>query len=188
MKVYRTSMNTSLRKFLSILLVLFSGCSSMKIEDFKDKVPVFNFEEVLLGDSVGQGLFFDRFGKLQSQFTVQLKGRKEADTFFLDEHLTYATGEKTQRTFTFKKIADGEYIGEAQSFVGPIKVKTKGNAAQWRYVLLQDTGSGSYQFTFDDWMFLMPDQTILNRATMYKFGIRLGEVVMSVRKVTSSEK
>ena len=34
----------------------------------------------------------------------------------------------------------------------------------------------------DDWMFLMNDQVMLNRATMRKFGIRLGEVTLSFRK------
>ncbi|MAK55160.1 MAG: hypothetical protein CML17_04875, partial [Pusillimonas sp.] len=34
----------------------------------------------------------------------------------------------------------------------------------------------------DDWMFLMNDKVMLNRATMSKFGIRLGEVTLSFHK------
>ena len=34
----------------------------------------------------------------------------------------------------------------------------------------------------DDWMFLMDEQVMLNRATMRKFGVRLGEVTLSFRK------
>ena len=39
-----------------------------------------------------------------------------------------------------------------------------------------------YEVQFDDWMFLMDDRVMLNRATMSKFGVRLGEVLLSFSK------
>ncbi len=35
---------------------------------------------------------------------------------------------------------------------------------------------------FDDWMFLMEDGVMLNRATMSKFGVTLGELLVSFTK------
>jgi hypothetical protein len=35
---------------------------------------------------------------------------------------------------------------------------------------------------FDDWMYLMTERVMLNKATMSKFGIRLGEVTLSFVK------
>jgi hypothetical protein len=35
---------------------------------------------------------------------------------------------------------------------------------------------------FDDWMYLMDQRVMLNKATMSKFGIRLGEVTLSFVK------
>jgi hypothetical protein len=35
---------------------------------------------------------------------------------------------------------------------------------------------------FDDWMFLLDDEVMLNRATMSKWGVRLGEVTLAFRK------
>jgi hypothetical protein len=35
---------------------------------------------------------------------------------------------------------------------------------------------------FDDWMFLLDDAVMLNRAVMSKWGIRLGEVTLAFRK------
>jgi hypothetical protein len=35
---------------------------------------------------------------------------------------------------------------------------------------------------FDDWMYLVDDKVMLNKATMSKFGIRLGEVTLSFTK------
>jgi len=35
---------------------------------------------------------------------------------------------------------------------------------------------------FDDWMYLMSERVMLNKATMSKWGVRLGEVTLSFTK------
>ena len=37
---------------------------------------------------------------------------------------------------------------------------------------------------FDDWMFLMDDSVMINKAVMSKFGIRVGEVTLSFKRRT----
>jgi hypothetical protein len=37
---------------------------------------------------------------------------------------------------------------------------------------------------FDDWMFLMDDRVMLNKATMSKWGVKLGEVTLSFTRRT----
>ena len=39
-----------------------------------------------------------------------------------------------------------------------------------------------YEVSFDDWMWQMDGQTMLNRSTMSKFGFDLGEVTLFFRK------
>ena len=39
-----------------------------------------------------------------------------------------------------------------------------------------------YEVQFDDWMFLVDERVMLNRATMSKFGVTLGEVLLSFSK------
>jgi hypothetical protein len=39
-----------------------------------------------------------------------------------------------------------------------------------------------YEVHFDDWMYLMDDKLMLNKAAMSKFGIHLGEVTLSFYK------
>ncbi len=36
-----------------------------------------------------------------------------------------------------------------------------------------------YEVQFDDWMYLMTDKVMLNKAVMSKFGIKLGEVTLA---------
>ena len=39
-----------------------------------------------------------------------------------------------------------------------------------------------YEVQFDDWMYLVNERVMLNRAEMRKFGVRLGEVTLSFTK------
>ncbi|MFZ9440106.1 MAG: DUF3833 family protein, partial [Hylemonella sp.] len=60
--------------------------------------------------------------------------------------------------------------------------QTSGNAFQWAYTLSLPVDGKEYEVQFDDWMYLVDDKVMLNRATMRKFGIRLGEVTLSFYK------
>jgi hypothetical protein len=57
-----------------------------------------------------------------------------------------------------------------------------GNAFHWRYTMALEVDGRTWNVDFDDWMFLVDERTMLNRAVMSKFGIRLGEVLLSFRK------
>ena len=66
--------------------------------------------------------------------------------------------------------------------VGEATGQTAGNAFRWNYTLRLPVDGSVYEVQFDDWMFLMDDRVMLNRATMSKFGVRLGEVLLSFSK------
>ena len=54
-----------------------------------------------------------------------------------------------------------------------------GNAFNWRYTLKLPVDGSVYEVQFDDWMYLMDERVMLNKAVMSKFGITLGEVTLS---------
>jgi hypothetical protein len=66
-------------------------------------------------------------------------------------------------------------VGEAIGKVG-------GNSLRWQYVLALPVDGKVYNVNFDDWMYLMDERVMLNRAVMSKFGFRLGEVTLSFTK------
>jgi len=68
--------------------------------------------------------------------------------------------------------------------VGTANGRAVGNAFQWAYTLQLPVDGKVYEVQFDDWMYLVDDRVMLNRATMSKFGIRLGEVTLSFQKIT----
>ena len=66
--------------------------------------------------------------------------------------------------------------------VGEASGQTAGNALRWNYTLRLPVDGKEYEVQFDDWMFQIDERVVLNRATMRKFGITLGEVFLSFTK------
>ena len=66
--------------------------------------------------------------------------------------------------------------------VGVAEGRSTGNALNWHYTLNLPVDGKVYEVQFDDWMVLMDERVMLNKAVMSKFGIRLGEVTLSFTK------
>jgi hypothetical protein len=81
-----------------------------------------------------------------------------------------------------KHLGNGRFSGTADDVVGTAQGEQQGNAFRWGYTLRQPVGDKVYEVQFDDWMYLMNDRVMLNKAVMSKFGIRLGEVTLSFVK------
>ncbi len=167
---------------ISLVTSVLTGCSSMDVASFKDKAPPFRIEEFFKGRTIGEGIFFDRFGKVQTSFVVTLEGSYEGEIFNLKEDLVYENGEKLERIYRIKKLDDHRYEVTNADLVGPGLIESYGNTLKWTYTLNQKIGESIWALNFEDWMFLQPKGTVLNRAYASKLGIGIGEVFMSIRK------
>jgi hypothetical protein len=179
--------NRTVKWILAITLLLpflltLTACSSMKIEDYADTKPQFDLYNYFAGQTRGWGMFQDRSGKVKRQFVVDITGTINANNeLVLDEDFTWNDGEKSRRVWTIRKEG-GQYIGTASDVVGEAIGKSAGNALNWQYDLNLPVGDKTYQVHFNDWMYLQDDTVLLNRATMSKFGFKLGEVFISFTK------
>jgi hypothetical protein len=165
-------------------LMILTGCSSMKPDDFAKSPQRFVLEEYFAGRTRAWGLYEDRFGTVKRQFVVDIDGSWDGSQLTLNEVFTFADGEKSRRQWRIRKLPDGNYEGRADDVIGVAIGKVGGNALHWRYVLdLKISESSTMSVTFDDWMFLQPGGVLMNRARMSKFGIELGQVTISFMKI-----
>ena len=165
-------------------LFLLTGCSAMKPEDFAQSPQPFVLEEYFAGKTRAWGLYEDRFGTVKRQFVVDINGTWDGTQLTLDEYFTFADGEKSTRQWRIRKLPDGSYEGRADDVIGIAKGRVGGNALNWNYVLdLKISETRTLHVTFDDWMFLLPDGVLMNRARMSKFGIELGAITISFMKL-----
>ena len=102
----------------------------------------------------------------------------------LDERFTYSDGETQRRVWTLKRQPDGTWQGTADDVVGVAIGKVAGNALHWKYVLRLPVDGKEYLVNFDDWMWLLDEQSMMNRSVMSKFGVDLGEVTLFFKKRT----
>ena len=52
----------------------------------------------------------------------------------------------------------------------------------WKYKFNLKIGNKTVKVDFDDWMFLVEDNVLMNRAVFSKFGLKLGTVIITFKK------
>jgi hypothetical protein len=172
-----------IRALLPLCLAgLLAGCASQGPENYRDETPVLDLRTYFDGTVDAWGVFRDRSGKVVKRFTVQIECAWNGDVGTLDEAFRYSDGTTSRRVWRIRKMDAHTYTGRAEDVVGEAHGEAYGNALRWRYVLRLPVDGKTYDVDFDDWMYLMDDQVMLNTSVMSKFGVRLGEVVLSFRK------
>ncbi len=180
---WRRLASTGLLALAALSTLALSGCASPSPADHASQSPQLDLKQYFNGKLLAHGIVTDRSGKLLQRFTVALTGTWVGDTGTLDERFTYSDGRTETRVWTLQRGADGRWTGTAADELGKAQGQAAGNALQWRYTMLLPVDGRTWEVQFDDWMFLVDEQVMLNRAVFSKFGIRLGEVLLSFRRL-----
>ena len=177
-------MNTRRHALLTLLAgtAVLTGCANPQVADYAQERPLLELDRYFTGRVLAHGVFQKRNGAVARRFTVVMDCHWEGNQGVLDEAFTYSDGTTERRIWRLTKHADGRYTGTAGDVVGEAQGQTSGNAFRWNYTLRLPVDGKEYEVQFDDWMFLVDDRVLLNRATMSKFGVTLGEVLLSFTK------
>ncbi|TDM06073.1 MAG: DUF3833 domain-containing protein [Ideonella sp. MAG2] len=176
---------TTRRRFtlgLASLPLLMAGCASPTPADYASQTPVLDLRRYFDGPLTAHGIFTDRSGKVVKRFTVVLKGTWNGAQGALEEDFVYSDGETQRRVWRLTDLGGGRWEGRADDVVGVAQGQASGNALNWRYTLALPVDGTVWEVQFDDWMFLVDQKVMLNRARMSKFGVTLGEVTLSFTK------
>jgi hypothetical protein len=159
-----------------------AGCAGPQVSDYAAERPVLDLARYFNGTLDAYGVFTDRSGRVVKRFTVVMVCTWNGNEGVLDEDFTYSDGSKQRRVWRLTKLADGRYVGRADDVVGEATGQVAGNSFRWGYTLQLPVDGTTYEVQFDDWMYLMDERVMLNKAVMSKFGFRLGEVTLSFVK------
>lgn len=175
-------MRAFLMKWLVVMSLMLSACSSVEVQRYQQEQPKLELKRYLNGDLRAWGMFTDRFGEVVKRFEVRMKGSWQGNKGLLEEDFIYSDGTKQRRVWQIEEIAPGQYRGRADDVIGEAIGEASGNALRWRYTLALPIEGRIFHVQFDDWMFLINEQVMINRAKMSKFGVELGEVTLSFFK------
>lgn len=154
----------------------------MRIDDFSGKGPRLVIEDYLNGKLSAWGLFQDRFGVVRRQFRVDIDGTFDGRALTLTEDFAYDDGETERRVWTVQRTGPDRLVGTADGVIGQAQGRTAGNALHWRYDFDLRIHGRKTRVRFDDWMFLQGDGVLINRATVSKLGVRLGEATIFFKR------
>ena len=178
--------------FISIILIIsflflksYFNRNIMKPEDFQNTSPTIKIEKYFEGQVKAWGLLQDRKGKVTRQFKADMFGRFENNTLTLEEEFFWNDGEKQKRVWNIEKIDEHNYIGTAADVVGKAKGFSYGSAFKFEYDLMVPIKGKNIKISFDDWIFKQDEEIAINRATLKKFGFKVGELTVFFKKINN---
>lgn len=181
--------NYTLSFLVASTITLLAGCSNTPdLEQYAKQSPQFDLYNFFNGQVTAWGIVQNRSGNVTQRFRVSIDGKIEGNVLILDERFKYFQGDGVKRRVWEINSENtsqlGQYKGEASDIQGPAYGATLGNALNWRYEMNLTVKSGTYRVKFDDWMWLVDENTLINRAYIKKFGLVMAEVTLVMRKST----
>ena len=168
---------------LALVNVLFLAACSTSIEDYEGREPALKLEEFFNGKLVAYGTVQDYSDDVIQRFRVEMVGSWDGNEGKLEEQFYYADGSTQERIWYLTKTGPNTYEGRASDVEGTAVGTTAGNALNWQYVLNVEMDDGSTMaLSLDDWMYLIDSDNMINRTSMYKFGIPVGEITLYIGK------
>ncbi|MEQ9209214.1 MAG: DUF3833 domain-containing protein [Pseudomonadales bacterium] len=174
-------MYRSLFVFSTFIFIL-AGCSAPSVQNYADQTPVVDLREFFEGEITAWGVVQNRSGEVINRFRADMHGSWEGNRGILDEEFFYSNGDTQTRQWQFVQQDDNRYTGTASDVIGEASIDQAGNAINLNYTLRVPVGDRTYDLNFDDWMWLVEDELIINHATMKKFGFRVGELIVVIQK------
>lgn len=167
-----------------LCLGLASGCAtSLDGAAYRSHTPTFDLFAFFEGTVDAWGIVQNRRGEVVQRFAVVIDGRVDGDRLVLDERFIYSLGEGvTERVWTIDRNGNGEFSGGAGDILDTATGESFGNAFRWSYAMDLPVGERSYRVRFEDWIFALDGQRILNRSYIQKFGLDVAEVTIFMQR------
>lgn len=178
-----------MRAFLFSCLIALVACTGKpSFEDDSLSQQKLDLEEFFAGELVAYGQFQDVFGTVRRSFEVKIEGTWNGEVLTLVEDFVYEDGSTEQRVWSLVKTGPDSWEGTAPGVIGVAVGQEQDNRFNWRYEIdlpipAADGAAETVRVTFDDWMWLLSEDRLLNRAYMKRYGVDIGEVIISFEKV-----
>ncbi|MCX5494948.1 DUF3833 family protein [Kaistia dalseonensis] len=143
-------------------MTLIAGTTSALARDF-------TLEGYFTGRTSAVG-WFSAINGVKRGFKVDLHGTWNGKTLTLVEDFVYDDGERDRKTWRFRKTGPGQYSGTREDVVGETQVTITGDTARFSYLVDLDSKAKKNRVRFHDTMKLQDDGTLVNTASVTKFG------------------
>lgn len=155
--------------------------------EYDGAAPAFDIREALNGPLACEGVIFGPTGRVSSRFVAEFHAEWDGDKGRMTEHFRYDSGETQDREWRLTIEPSGNIRAEADDLVGVGRGRQAGPGVCLKYSIKLPEGAGGHVLDAIDWMYLVENGTIINRSQFRKFGIKVAELVATIRPIEASE-
>ena len=153
---------------------------AQKSDDYADG-PIFDIRERFNGPVECEGVIYGPTGKVTSRFVAEFNATWDGNVCTMTEKFYYDSGAEQDRVWTLTLGNDGRIKAEAPDVVGAGTGQQKGSAVLLNYRIRLTEEAGGHALDVTDWMYLMANGNIMNRSQFRKWGIKVAELVATMR-------
>lgn len=153
-----------------------------KPQDYAGTGPDFDIREHLKGPILCEGVIYGPTGRVSSRFVADFEAEWDGDEGMMREEFRYDSGETQSRYWKLKVHPDGRIEADAPDLVGKGSGQQQGSGVQLNYRIKLPDRSGGHELDTVDWMYLMENGSIMNRSQFRKYGIKVAELVATMRR------
>lgn len=150
-------------------------------EDYEDDTLSFDVRKHLNGPILCEGVIYGPLGRVSSRFVADFDASWDGDTGVMKERFEYDDGSVQEREWHLTVGDNGKIKARAPDVVGVGEGHQKGSSVLLRYNIRLPEASGGHVLNTVDWMYMTPNGTIMNRSQFRKFGIKVAELVATMR-------
>ncbi|MFT7108094.1 MAG: hypothetical protein ACJAVT_002627 [Yoonia sp.] len=162
------------------LKTLYLSFRAQKPDDYADG-PIFDIRERFNGPIACEGVIYGPTGKVTSRFVADFDASWDGNIGTMREKFHYDSGQVQDRVWTLTLGNDGRIKAEAPDIVGAGTGTQSGSAVLLNYRIKLTEDAGGHALDVTDWMYLMSNGSIMNRSQFRKFGIKVAELVATMR-------
>jgi hypothetical protein len=159
----------------------------MKTDDlahYSNGTPVLELKSFLNGKIIGYGIIQNRKRKVIKKFEfIANASWDNNNNGTIIEKMIYDDGRIDNRTWNLTEKSHNHYIAKSDDVLNYAEIFINGNAMKWSYQMYIPVGKKKYKITFEDWMFLLNEKTLINRNYFKKFGFNVGELTLFMQKI-----
>ena len=153
-----------------------------KASDYDDKEPRFDLKTHLSGEMICEGVIYGPTGRVASRFVADFDTTWDGDRGTMREAFRYDSGELQSRAWYLDLKPDGSVVATADDVIGEGRGEQTGASMRLTYRIKLEEDAGGHVLDVVDWMYLTPDGTIINRSQFRKYGIKVAELVATMRR------
>lgn len=168
--------------FSFILMFRLFGFRAQKPQDYVNGGPEFDIRTHLNGPLICEGVLYGPTGRVTSRFVADMHGSWDGNKGHLVENFHFDSGTKQKREWFLTSKNDGTFDAEAPDVVGTGEGVQMGSAIKLNYRIKLADSAGGHELDTTDWMYLLDNGTLVNRSQMRKFGIKVAELVATIRR------